>query len=251
MASMSIDIKERIDIESWSLSANRNIKSDFLEHKIQKMGVAKIFLNKIRKYEDIFESAQTIVELGGGSCWASHIVKKMYPDSVVVGTDIAESAIATRTIWEPIFNTQLDAAHACRSYELPFDDQSIDLVFCFEAAHHFGKQYETLSELKRVLKPNGIALYLYEPGCPPYIYPLAYKRVNSLRESIQEDLLIYQKITKMSEAVGFTPKIIFDPINEMRGPKQTIYYAMLGAFPWLQRLLPSCIDVQLQNISTS
>ncbi len=247
MKKINIEKKEEADINAWASSAQRNEHNNFLEHKIQKMVAADTFLNKIKKYETIFQSSHSILELGGGSCWASHIVKKKYPNAFVVGTDIAHAAIKSSHIWESVFNVQIDEVQSCTSYKTPFSDQSFDLIFCFESAHHFGRHYQTLIEIKRLLKPNGICLYLHEPACQPYIYPLAYKRVNSLREEVKEDILVYRKIIKLCESVGLHGKVDFDPILGNRKPKQTIYYYTLSIFPFLQHVLPCCIDIKIKK----
>lgn len=247
MTSISIEDKEKIDVESWAKGANRGKQDDFLEYKINRMTSAGLFLRKLRQYQGIFQRSNTILELGGGSCWASYIVKKKYPDAVVVGTDLVDSAIENQTMWEPVFNTQIDEAYVCRAYETPFADQSFDLIFCFEAAHHFGRHYRTIDEIKRVLKPNGTCLYLYEPACQPYIHPLAYRRVNALRESVKEDVLIYRKLIKKCESIGLSAEVIFDPSPVLRGPKQTLYYATLSLVPALQHVLPCCIDMKIQK----
>lgn len=52
----------------------------------------------------------------------------------------------------------------CGAEELPFENNSIDMVFMFKSLHHVPIELmdTALSEIKRVLKPNGLA-YFSEP----------------------------------------------------------------------------------------
>lgn len=243
--SESLKEKEEIDKDAWSRYANDNQqKQNFLLHKINKLSTARKFLDKIDRYNHIFDSASSILELGGGSCWASHIVKKFFPTSLVVGSDIAEAATnCSHEIWGSVINSQIDKAIACTSYEIPYPDESFDLIFCFESAHHFGKHKKTLTEIKRVLKPGGHCLYLNEPGCQRFIYPLAYKRVNAKRPQIPEDVLVYKNIASIARSLDFKVDIIFSPHLTNRSPKETIYFYVLNIVPILQNILPCTIDI--------
>ncbi|MEM7757805.1 MAG: class I SAM-dependent methyltransferase [Cyanobacteria bacterium P01_A01_bin.40] len=241
--------KERIDREAWLKHARSNTidQGDFLDHKINKLSAAKKFLDKVNKYKEIFSSSTSIIELGGGSCWASYIVKKLFPEAKVVGTDIAEAAIDSHKLWEPVINCKLDDVCSCTSYDIPFPDASFDLVFCFESAHHFGKHKRTLEEIKRILKPNGYALYLCEPGCRNYIYPLAHKRVNNKRGQVAEDVLVYRNIVSLAESAGLESQVIFAPSLIDRGPKETLYYYVMNVFPLLQQFLPCTVDFKFRK----
>lgn len=52
--------------------------------------------------------------------------------------------------------------------DLPFDDDSFDVVVCFEAIEHTGDTDRTLDQLARVLRPNGL-LFVSSPN--PTVYP--------------------------------------------------------------------------------
>jgi 2-polyprenyl-3-methyl-5-hydroxy-6-metoxy-1,4-benzoquinol methylase len=52
--------------------------------------------------------------------------------------------------------------------DLPFDDDSFDVVVCFEAIEHTGDTERTLDQLARVLRPNGL-LFVSSPN--PAVYP--------------------------------------------------------------------------------
>ena len=86
--------------------------------------------------------------------------------------------------WERVWDVKLDAYYARPSSRTRETDSALDLVFCFGAAHHFSDMPATLREIRRILKPTGAALFLYEPSCPAYIHPLAKWRVNRIRPAV-------------------------------------------------------------------
>ena len=43
-----------------------------------------------------------------------------------------------------------------KANELPFDDESFDIVVCSQSFHHYPYQNEALEEAKRVLRPRGL-----------------------------------------------------------------------------------------------
>jgi len=239
--------KEQQDIQAWAQHADSAGTTNFLHHKLEKIAEARVFLETMKHYEDVFQHAGSILELGGGSCWASYLVKVLNPDAYVVGTDIAPAAIQHHKIWEDVFQTKIDDARACTSYETPFEEAAFDLIFCFEAAHHFGKHSRTFQEIKRLLKPGGTALYLHEPGCRRYIYPLAHRRVNRKRPAVPEDVLVYKDLLKLCSEQGLEGRVVFDPSLLNRGPSQTLYFMALRAFPFLQHAVPCTIDLIIKK----
>ena len=168
-------------------------------------------------------------------------MKSLYlQDSQVISSDIAVYAVQSTFNWERMFNTNVDKL-ACKAYEIPLKDGSVDLVFSFQSAHHFLKHKSVLKEIYRILINGGICIYLNEPSCNKYMYPLAYKRVNKKR-SVPEDVLIYKNILKLATDAGFTTIVNFDTSFINRGPVETIYYYILGKISGLKYILPCGMD---------
>ncbi|HEV7703729.1 MAG TPA: methyltransferase domain-containing protein, partial [Gemmatimonadaceae bacterium] len=128
--------------------------------------------------------------------------------------------------------------YACRSYDIPEADASLDQIFCFAAAHHFVAHRRTLAEFKRVLKPGGKAFYFYEPATPRYLHAAAKKRVNLKRPHVPEDVLIPSKIRQIAEETGLDCRIDYFPTYKGRGATATAYYLVLGRLRFLQPMLP-------------
>jgi len=230
--------RQAVEIDFWRTSATERPGSDAVENIVNKAADAAVFLDLLTRYGHVFGGAARIMELGGGQGWASCLVKRRHPSAVVVTTDISPHAVASVRKWERVFDTQLDGARACRSYELGVADGSLDLIFCFAAAHHFAAHRRTLAEVRRVLRPGGHCLYLYEPSCAAALHAAARWRVNRKRPQVPEDVLVSARIRRLAREAGLDCRVEFYPSVARRGPLETVYYAALTALPPLQRLLP-------------
>ena len=122
--------------------------------------------------------------------------------------------------------------------DLPEPDASVDVVFCFAAAHHFGTHRRTLAEIHRVLRAGGVAHYFYEPACPAYLHRAASWRVTHKRPEVPEDVLVYSRLIELGREVGLSAEVSFYPTFRRRGSVETLYYATLTALPPLRRALP-------------
>ena len=244
MPSESTTGREASEIAFWADSESERpgvFSLDLLTHKLSE---ARIFQEKFVDFGPLFDSAKTIVELGGGQCWASCIVKdRVGANATVIGTDIAPDAIASVGEWERVMRVKLDRTESCRSHDTPFADDSVDLVFAFAAAHHFGSHRRTLAEIKRILKPGGHALYLHEPGCKDWIYPLALKRVMAKRPVVPEDVLRYDHLCDLARSEGLEAEVHFAPTTTYRGPTETVYYLAMQRLGFLNKVLPCTVDL--------
>jgi ubiquinone/menaquinone biosynthesis C-methylase UbiE len=234
---------ERIELEFWEHSMHESPTSNSLDNILNKASEARVFLDRYRAFESYFAAAESILELGGGQCWSSCIVKRFHPDAHVTGTDLSPAAIASVKKWLPIFGAQPDRVVACRAYETPFAAESFDLVYAFSAAHHFHKHGRCLMELRRILKPGGVALYLSEPSCNRVIYRAALIRVNRKRPDVPEDVLVRSRLRSLAVDVGLEISFVFSPTLINRGPIEGAYYFVLNKFPLLQYALPCTADI--------
>lgn len=243
---MDIADKEAIEISYWETSPTERPGSNSLDNLLAKSAEARVFCEKLSKFKHLFSRAGNILELGGGQGWASCIVKRLHPSAHVTLTDISPAAINSVDVWQQAFGARIDNAFACRSYDTPFEPSSYDLIFAYSAAHHFVRHRRTLHEVKRLLKNDGVAVYLHEPGCLGYLYGAAHYRVNRKRPEIPEDVLRYREIERLAREIGLNATIYFDPTRTNREPIETIYYTLLHAIPPLQHLLPCTVDIVMR-----
>jgi ubiquinone/menaquinone biosynthesis C-methylase UbiE len=230
---------QKREIEYWRDSEHESPESDSIYNTINKMSDVSVFMEAMERYRPLFaKPAARILELGGGQGWGTCLVKRLFPDAHVTLTDISPFAIQSARKWEGVFQTRIDAAHSCTSDAIPVPDDSVDLVFCFAAAHHFRAHRRTLKELQRILRPGGSALYLYEPACPRAWYEVAYRRVNRIRPAVEEDVLVWRKLVTIGREVGLDARVDFHPSTLRRRPVAAVYYAILSVVPSLCRLVP-------------
>jgi len=236
------DEKERKEIEYWKNDPNENPNVFGINVIVNKMYEAKAFMEKVSTYYKYFSEADSILEIGGGQGWASCIVKNIFTESKVYSSDLSADAICSVSKWEKLFSVKIDNSFSCRSNEIPIEDSTVGLVFCFQAAHHFTEHEKTLKEIYRILKPGGVCLYLREPSCKKYIYPFAYRRVNKNRPVVHEDVLIYKEIIKTGQKCGFQVTHQFDTSCTGHHAFAAVYYYLLSKIKFLKYFLPCGSD---------
>lgn len=241
---MDLKEKEKIEIEFWKNSEQENpgrfTKGNFLN----KMNNLSILHSKISNYNQHFKQIGSCLELGAGQGWASSFLKRwILPKTSMTVTDISPYAIESVKYWESFYDIKIDQAMACKSYELPFKDESFDLVFCFAAAHHFVKLEETLAEVHRVLKPSGKCMFLYEPTSPRLTYKMHLAYVNSTNPSTPEDILIPKEIKKIGESLHFKVEHHYDHKSQNTSSLiMMMYFKFISTFSFLEKILPSSSD---------
>jgi SAM-dependent methyltransferase len=234
--------EQLIEVEYWRTSPTENPDADTVDNILHKCAEARLFLREMRMYNELFARASVVLELGAGQAWASALVKREFPHLVSYASDISPYAIQSVDKWEHVFCSKVDRVFACPSNEIPLDDESVDLVFCFQAAHHFRAHRTTLIEIKRVLNSKGVGLYLQEPCCPRFWYPLAHWRVNRKRPDVPEDVIIHRRLAEIAEEIGFSASFNLLPHTMNKAPFETLYYSFLGTVKPLRYLLPCAAD---------
>jgi len=237
---MAKDIEE---LQSIELALWEQLKDqDWLANLANKLSELRWLLPRFSQYDQRFRNARAVLELGAGEGWASCVVKRLYPGTWVTASDISEAAISGIGKWERIFESTVDARFACKSYAVPLPDHSVDLIFTFQAAHHFLLQMESLKEVARLLKPGGVCMYLNEPSCQELIHPIAKWRVNAKRPECPEDVLMVQEMRKAAARFDLTLDIVYKPDTVNRGVIEGVYYKVLSTLPALCRWLPCTAD---------
>lgn len=234
--------EQQIEVDFWKTSPTENPDANTLDNILHKCAEARLFLREMRMYSRFFAQASVVLELGAGQAWASAIVKREFPQVVAYASDISPYAVRSVAKWEYVFRSKVDQVFPCPSNEIPLEDNSVDLVFCFQAAHHFRAHRKTLMEIKRVLRNGGTGLYLQEPCCPQLWYPLANWRVNHKRPEVPEDVIVHRKLVAIAEQVGFLASYELVPHTMNKAPIETIYYFLLTKIKPLQYFLPCAAD---------
>lgn len=245
----AIEEKQNIEIAYWRDSIDESPNSDSVTNIVNKMTEAAIFLDCLKKYHAELSATGRVLELGCGQGWATCLYKKTFPGAHVTATDLSSFAVASIPKWEAIFGVRANNSYPCKSYETEEGDATLDLVFCFAAAHHFLAHGRTIRELSRVLKPGGRCIYFYEPTTPKYLYSMAHRRVNRKRPEVPEDVLIPSELRALSKTNGLDLKIEYYPSFVHRRPFETIYYYLLSKIPFLQGRIPCTATLIFKKVS--
>jgi SAM-dependent methyltransferase len=233
------------ELDHWRSSATERPGVFDPRNLVHKLTEAQALLEAVDRHREWFESAREVLELGGGQGWAACLVKSLFKGRVT-GSDLSPDAVASVSIWEDVFRVHLNEVLACPSYDVPLEDRSLDLIFTFQAAHHFGAHGRTLAECQRLLRPGGALLYLHEPTSPRWIYTRAVARVNNKRASydhdVVEDVLVPSELLRIASELGLAGSMAFTPTLANRRPVEFLYYLALGKLRPLQRVLPCTAD---------
>ncbi len=190
---------------------------------------------------------ENILEVGAGSCWASSLVKSVYPKSYVVASDISMSALEKGLEVSKILSNVPDKFVVCSTEELPFADESFDIVFGNATLHHLENLPQALYHIRRVLKPGGRYLGSGELSSSiPLVKLWLGRREKAL--GILENYYSVGKWRKMFEEAGFRNiEITYNRDWEYRLYHwfPALYYKLLGYLPkFTLRWLPCGIIIE-------
>lgn len=119
------------------------------------------------RYAEQFTLGKRVLDFGCGSGYGSaQIARKA---AHVTAIDVAEDAIAYAKTRFPSENLIFRAIDS--SVPLPFDDSSFDIVLSFQVFEHVSNTSRYLSEIRRVLAPQG-QLLLVTPDRSTRLLPL-------------------------------------------------------------------------------
>jgi ubiquinone/menaquinone biosynthesis C-methylase UbiE len=112
-----------------------------------------------------------VIELGGGTCFESYYVKQKIENVELISSDISPYALSVSNNFSNAFKVMLDHRCACDAQNLPFPENTFDVVFGTEFLHHCKSLVTATKEIERVLRPNGIFLGI-EPMCGRITKPI-------------------------------------------------------------------------------
>jgi len=148
------------------------------------------------------EPGDTVLELGAGSCWLSHLLNRFGCHTVAV--DVSSSALAVgRRVFEQDPRTDWSLDPQFLTYDghtLPVADASIDRVVLYDAYHHLPNPAELLREMRRTLRPDGIVA-MSEPGRG---HADSEQALSEAATGILENELVVEYIGELAIASGFT-----------------------------------------------
>jgi SAM-dependent methyltransferase len=171
------------------------------------------------------EPGDTVLELGAGSCWLSHLLNRFGCRTIAV--DVSSSALAIgRRVFErdPRTNWSLDPQFLVYDgHTVPVADGTVDRVVIYDAYHHLPNPARLLREIRRTLRPDGIVA-MSEPGRGHAEAGLALAEAAT---GVLENELVVEDIGELAVACGFAAARVIVAANT---PLAEIDVAGLRAF---------------------
>lgn len=143
---------------------------------------------------------KTILDVGCASGWFLSEVAKVYKQSKCTGIDVYDDAIAYgRKKYKKLELVKGDG------HKIPFNKASFDFIICNEVLEHVENPEKVLLEIKRVLKPNGVAVIEMDSG--NFLFRAVWHWWTHMRRGVWKDAHIHvfnaQKLEKMIKKCGF------------------------------------------------
>jgi len=186
-----------------------------------------------------------IVELGAGTCLTSLMLRKHFPSARLTCIDISlsrmqalieDSAALLGTDHGGIELIEADIGGA-----LPLADASLDIVVFDSSLHHSRNVWNTLSECRRVLRPQGAIAALREQYLAPLTYRFALERLlrtPEVRAGVAENAYLKDQYAYYLRAAGFEPTfypvrpsakwLLLSPLNGIAYSKWSIWAPKVG-----------------------
>ncbi len=183
------------------------------------IGVSKNLLqriwhtNKLRTTLELIGNSgvkpKNILDVGCASGWMLSKISEKYPKAQCTGIDVYKKAIKYgQKLYKNLRLISVDA------HKLPFKDKFFDLAICTELLEHVENPQKVLSEIKRILAPNGIAVVEMDSG--NFLFRMVWHWWTNVRHGVWRDSHIHAFNTKILENMikdsGFviTQKKIFN-----------------------------------------
>ena len=117
-------------------------------------------------------SKATVVDYGVGSWGFGCIFERLKECANPIGIDISQKAIeesAARSRGDALLAGKEVRYLTSLGYKIGLDSASVDLVFCGECIEHVEDTRAFLTEIHRIIKPGGLAIFT-TPNASPWVY---------------------------------------------------------------------------------
>ncbi|WP_247235076.1 bifunctional 2-polyprenyl-6-hydroxyphenol methylase/3-demethylubiquinol 3-O-methyltransferase UbiG [Telluribacter sp. SYSU D00476] len=158
MEKVTAEVYSQIDNDVYKKEGDIWWKPDTVLHILKtsvnpwRVGYAREVIQKLR----IRATDQSALEVGCGGGILTEEIRRM--GFATTGIDPAEESIHTAR--NHARSERLDIRYETGSGEhIPYPDASFDVVFCCDVLEHVEDLPKVISEISRVLKPNGVFIY--------------------------------------------------------------------------------------------
>ncbi len=172
-----------------------------------------------------------VLDVGSGLGFLTAEVAKRIPGGSVTGLEKSEEQLRKCNI--KVSNLAFIKGDA---QDMPFEDNSFDVVYCRYILEHVNNPLNVLNEIHRVLARKGrlfiqenniLAIEMY-PDCPNF--KKAWQKFALLQYELGGDALIGKKLYSLVKKSGFR-KI------ELSAAPEFHYYDLVSFRPWIENLI--------------
>ena len=133
----------RHQFDSWSQCYDRNPLQQLLFKPSHRLMIQQLQLG-----------AERILDVGCGTSQFAAVVLQVFPHMQIVGLDLSGCMLRASRLRFPASQNRVNLVRA-DSQQLPFCDNTFDLVTCSHSFHHYPNQICVVREMHRVLRPDG------------------------------------------------------------------------------------------------
>ncbi len=179
-------------------------------------------------------AGREVLEVGSGRGGGASYVARYFRPRTLTGVDICKAAIRfSRARYADQDNLEFRVADACN---LPFANDSFDVVLNVESAQHYGDMGQFLEEVYRVLRPGGDFLMACFEDVQKNVLPREFLRQTRLRLIREDEItanvaraLELDSLRRQTLAIAIAPRPLLGLSNEFAGIPGTQLYASFAS----------------------
>jgi len=179
-------------------------------------------------------AGREVLEVGSGRGGGASYVARYFRPRTFTGVDICKAAIRfSRARYADQDNLEFRVADACN---LPFANDSFDVVLNVESAQHYGDMGQFLEEVYRVLRPGGDFLMACFEDVQKNVLPREFLRQTRLRLIREDEItanvaraLELDSLRRQTLAIAIAPRPLLGLSNEFAGIPGTQLYASFAS----------------------
>ncbi|MDJ0635608.1 MAG: methyltransferase domain-containing protein [Xenococcaceae cyanobacterium MO_188.B29] len=141
----------------------------------------------------------SILDLACGTGELAKLLLTNNPQQQITGVDISDAMLAIAKNKLQVYpNIKL---HNASVISLPYNSESFDLVVCANAFHYFEFPQLVLTEIQRVIKPDGRVIIL--DWCRDYIFSKIFDRLFKTIDPAYQQCYTQTELNQLLVAAGF------------------------------------------------
>lgn len=179
-------------------------------------------------------AGRQVLEVGSGRGGGASYIARYFRPRTFIGVDVCKAAIRFSTAcYADQDNLEFRVADACN---LPFANDSFDVVLNVESAQHYGDIGRFLEEVYRVLRPGGDFLMACFEDVQKNVLPREFLRQARLRLIREDEItanvaraLELDSSRRQALAIAIAPQPLLRLSNEFAGIPGTKLYASFAS----------------------